>query len=40
MVETNNGTRRLLYGTRTIARHMGDEALAPMIRKYPEDWPS
>jgi len=39
MVESNIPQRRLLYGTRAIARHMGDEALATMIRRHPEDWP-
>lgn len=39
MSELIPAQRRLLYGTRQIARHLGHEALATMIRKHPEDWP-
>jgi hypothetical protein len=39
MVETNREPRKLLHGTREIARHMGSESLATMIRRYPENLP-
>jgi hypothetical protein len=39
MSESIAAPRQLLYGTRQIARHLGHEALATMIRRHPEDWP-
>jgi hypothetical protein len=35
----NTPTRRILHGAKAIARHMGDEKLAPNIRRHPEEWP-
>jgi hypothetical protein len=40
MVENNaSAPRLLLYGARAVARRMGDESLAPVIRRHPEGLP-